>query len=62
MEERKDPEVPKFLAFGKLKEFVTNSIDLLVKFEVKSHNEMWLGFKDCKSILVGREKKVLKNI
>lgn len=62
LKERKDAEVLKFPAFGKLKDSVTNSISLLVTFEAKSYNETWLGFKESKCILVGKEKTVLKNI
>lgn len=61
LEKRKVLEVSKSSAFGKLN-FMPNTINLLLMFEVKSYNEMWLGLKTVKSILVGREKKVLMDI
>lgn len=45
----------------KLKEFVPNTINFPVKYEVKSYNEMQLEFKDCKKYS-GGETKVLKDI
>lgn len=57
----KSKEVSNFLAFGKLKEFVPNAINLLVKFEVKSYN-CGQNLKTAKNIPVGRETKVLKDI
>jgi len=62
LEKRKVLKVSKSTAFVKLKELMPNSINLLLTFEVKSYNEMWLGLKTVKSILVGREKKVLMDI
>lgn len=31
-----------------------NTINFLVKFEVKSHNAMWPEFKDCKKYSGGK--------
>ena len=61
LEKRKVLEVSQSTAFGKLK-FMPNSINLLLTFDTKSYNEMWPGLKTVKSILVGREKKVLMDI
>lgn len=34
-----------------------NTINFLVKYEVKSYNEMWLEFKDCKKYSSGKGDK-----